>query len=318
MTGQIVIFGTPFVFQEKGSPKKHEIYCGLAVQERKRWRGVTQAKVLCSFQGKVQSRWINIDKLQPASFSQRYWAYHQLENECVNDPEANWLLPDISTALFIALDKYIPPTTIARATREIKKRYAESHRVWHNEKHVREVLLFLLKHCEITPTWLLLDAIFHDIIYFPGSTTHEEDSANFMRESMRDFDVERRLLMVRMGMPLCQEDPFMYWPKGDYRHGIMATKTHDVSSPSINMLLDADMEVLGSSLNRYRRYARAIRKEFGNFSDVEYINGRTKFLKGLLARPSIFVSTLSTETMESRARQNIQWEITMLQGGQTI
>ena len=315
---QIVVCNNPFVFQEAGGSTKHEIFLGIAVTERKRWRKNPQVKVICSFQGRVQSRWMDVTKVNPASFYQRSWAYHELENNCVCDPQVNWLLPEISTALFLSLDKYVPQAAIDRATKEIKKRYAEPHRFWHSEKHVREVLLFLLKHINDRHHWLLLDAIFHDISYDVYSVVNEENSAHFMKESMRDFDLERLTHAVRLGFSLPEEVPFKCWPKGNYERGILATKTHDTDDPLIALLVDADMEVLGGSLNRYRRYARAIRKEYGKFDDAAYANGRTKFLNGLLNRPRIFISEAATDTMEARARQNMQWEITMLRDRQPL
>jgi predicted metal-dependent HD superfamily phosphohydrolase len=71
------------------------------------------------------------------------------------------------------------------------------------------------------------------------------------------------------------------------------------------VLLDADLAVLGSHEDRYRRYASDIRKEYAWVPEAEYRAGRKKVLEAFLARPRIYWNDSIHDQREGIARANL-------------
>jgi predicted metal-dependent HD superfamily phosphohydrolase len=81
-------------------------------------------------------------------------------------------------------------------------------------------------------------------------------------------------------------------------------------------VVDVDLSILGEQHDTYHRYAHAIRKEFGHISDDAWRVGRSKFLKEMLDRPTIYRRHEMQSRYERQARDNMQRELTTLQGDQ--
>ena len=310
---KIVSVNTPFVFTDPDSRHRYALNIGEIVDNRKSREKV---KVRCSCFGASKSRWLNYSEVSPANFSLRHTIYRQVEAFCVNDPKVDWLLPNASDVFNMVFDRYVCKENIEAIARNISACYSEPHRFWHNEKHMREVVLFLLKHSGINYPWLLIDALYHDICYQIGDMNNEQNSAEFMLSNMNDINYFRQVNSMGAGLNKNELPSILdLWPGRNHERGIMATKHHKTENPVVAMLLDADMEVFSTSTNKYMRYARAIRKEYGHISDPDYRKGRINFLEGMLDRPKIYTSRAATPTMESTARANVEWELSALEKG---
>ncbi|MGZ7283798.1 HD domain-containing protein, partial [Streptococcus pyogenes] len=54
------------------------------------------------------------------------------------------------------------------------------------------------------------------------------------------------------------------------------------------VLLDADLAILGASEERYKRYAADIRKEYAWVPEADYRKGRAAVLERFLAAPRLY------------------------------
>jgi predicted metal-dependent HD superfamily phosphohydrolase len=87
----------------------------------------------------------------------------------------------------------------------------------------------------------------------------------------------------------------------------MKTKTHEAADDlDAQVLLDADLAVLGASPTIYRKYADNIRLEYAWVPKLEYQTGRRQVLSKFLTRPRIYHFLTH---LEEPARQNITAEI---------
>ncbi len=129
-------------------------------------------------------------------------------------------------------------------------------------------------------TWL------HDVIYDSRAPDNEERSADYAE---------------RLCVRLCIPDGHLVAAL------ILKTKTHDAGGdPDAQVLIDADLAILGASEPVYRDYADAIRQEYGWVPEPEYRAGRRQVLQTFLRRPKIF---RLLRHLEYSARQNLADEI---------
>lgn len=160
--------------------------------------------------------------------------------------------------------------------------YREPHRRYHTVRHLRAVLATLHRWCGTElPESLWLAALWHDAVYDPRAHDNEERSAE------RVDDLRARAL-------------------------VLATKRHEPTDEGVDMqlLLDADLWVLGAPPRTYRRYARLIRQEYAHVPDDAYRTGRTAVLERFLARPRLYFGDFSAR--EARARANLRDELSAL------
>ena len=179
---------------------------------------------------------------------------------------------------------------------DVVAHYSESHRHWHNGNHVSQMLDFVFMAPKGGKTHQLLDVIFHDVIYDPKSSTNEEDSLDFMKTWLTKL----------------YDDPQDFWPDRNWDAGILATKTHQSDNLDIQVVLDADLEILSKSWDEYWAYAQAIRVEYSHVSDTDFARGRADFMEKFLEKP-IYLTEFMRE-YEVVARENIQREIVILRG----
>ncbi|MGH3245765.1 MAG: HD domain-containing protein [Trebonia sp.] len=78
------------------------------------------------------------------------------------------------------------------------------------------------------------------------------------------------------------------------------------------VLCDADLAVLGSLPDAYRRYAAQVRGEYHEIRDAPFRAGRAAILRDLLDRPAIYRTERAREMFEAPARRNLLAEIERL------
>ncbi|BAZ07199.1 HD domain-containing protein [Calothrix sp. NIES-3974] len=172
----------------------------------------------------------------------------------------------------------------------IARAYGNSSRFYHNLTHIKDVLqsIQLLHKYGQDLTSLKFAAWFHDIVYNPKWNNNEAKSAKFARVCLQKLSVDESIIHRVSEL-------------------ILLTQHHRVDSNDIDgqILLDADLAILGSDWSKYRLYAQNIRREYSWVSDDNYILARKAILAKFLARPQIY---FFLEELEVTARQNMLYE----------
>ncbi|MBP3957097.1 hypothetical protein J8F10_17670 [Gemmata sp. G18] len=177
--------------------------------------------------------------------------------------------------------------------------YSAVERYYHNLEHIGEMFRVVER---LTPTVedpnaLQLAVWFHDAVYDSRAKDNEQRSGELAVD-----------LLGPIGVPASAINRIvqMIWATA---HAAEAPGGRDTQ-----VLLDADLAILGASEERYARYARDIRKEYSWVPDPEYRAGRTAVLTKFLAAPRLYHSPIMFEEGEERARTNLRNELAELQG----
>jgi predicted metal-dependent HD superfamily phosphohydrolase len=175
--------------------------------------------------------------------------------------------------------------------------YGTAGRYYHTLAHVQQVLdtITQLRDYAHQPEIVELAGWFHDVVYDPQATDNESQSADYAAAMMR-----------RLGWP-----PRWVLP---VQRLIGATRSHptDTQNPDIQVLLDADLAILGSPPAQYAAYAQAIRQEYAWVPDDAYRQGRSQILRKFLQRPSLYF-TPPMQAIAPQAQINLQTELQNLQ-----
>ena len=95
---------------------------------------------------------------------------------------------------------------------------------------------------------------------------------------------------------------------------ILATKFHlEADYPDTNLLLDADIAILGADWKRYQQYRNQVRNEYCLYSDEQYSRGRKAVLQLFFMQPHIFHTDPFFERFETQARLNLTRELIELE-----
>ena len=194
----------------------------------------------------------------------------------------------------------IPRSSVATMCLEgLLARYSEPHRRYHGVAHldrvVSDVAELLGDIVVAQPSAVKIAAFFHDAVYDPRSPSNEADSAALAARELMQLgwvpeqidEVERLILLTR-------------------DHG-----ASDGSDPSGDVLLDADLAVLGAPPNVYQAYASGVRAEYGHVDDGAWRVGRAQVLQRFIDRPRIY-RTAAMSVHERRARSNLRAELATL------
>ncbi|REC56609.1 hypothetical protein DRF62_03375 [Chryseobacterium piscium] len=179
---------------------------------------------------------------------------------------------------------------------EIEKSYSGKSRHYHNLQHLETLFEEIenVKDKIKNFNTISFSIFYHDVIYDATSKFNEEKSADLAKE--------------RLGaVGLNNEDVQQVYEQ------ILATKSHKKSDDEdTNFLLDADLSILGKSSQVYLEYTKQIRKEYSIYPDFLYKPGRKKVLQHFLALESIFKTEYFKNKYETRARENIEFELSIL------
>jgi predicted metal-dependent HD superfamily phosphohydrolase len=194
-------------------------------------------------------------------------------------------------SLFAALG--VEPAATEPAFANLATRYSHPDRHYHNLTHLRHVLETVdrLKHLAQDLPALLLAAWFHDVVYEARAKDNEEQSALLARAVLERLRVPKSLIDRVAEL-------------------ILLTKSHSAAPDDLDgqLLLDADLAILGAAEAEYRQYAEAIRREYAWVPEADYRAGRAAVLKRFEERPVIFQCALMREQYERSAQRNLQAE----------
>ena len=173
--------------------------------------------------------------------------------------------------------------------------YGNQQRHYHTLEHIGEMLKISGKLGRGLPYTIELSLAvwYHDVVYDPRSKTNEVDSAAVAEEQLALLGLEPH--------------------QGAIVQELILTTKHDAANEcklaEADVLLDADLAILGSSEARYLRYADDIRKEYAWVPEAEYRKGRRTVLEGFLKLPAIYRTAWLFAEGEERARANIAAEL---------
>ncbi len=189
-------------------------------------------------------------------------------------------------------------------TENIYKKLDENYskvnkRPYHNWLHISDLLVFLEKYQSKIENKddVLFSIFFHDVIYNTLKTDNEEKSAVFAQKYLSQINFPKERI----------DKIFEY---------IIATKTHQntTQDSDLSYFLDFDLAILGSESSRYQNYTKEIRKEYSIYPDFMYKPGRKKVLIHFLEKPTIFKTNIFQELLEEKAKENLRWELDLLNG----
>jgi predicted metal-dependent HD superfamily phosphohydrolase len=172
-------------------------------------------------------------------------------------------------------------------------RYREPHRHYHTAKHLLDVLTMIDQLADDHDLFLVqLAAWYHDAIYVvpAGQLSNEEASA---RLALRELSL----------VGLEQED------LNQIARLVRLTETHlpGPRDPEGELLCDADLSILASDPAQYADYVAAIRAEYAQAPEEQFLAGRLAVLSELADR-EIF-RTRKGRQLSDAARANVVAEI---------
>ncbi len=179
---------------------------------------------------------------------------------------------------------------------ELIRHYSSDNRQYHGLTHIIKLLRLYEEHkFNFQNDDIVFFAIwFHDAIYNTWRDDNEQKSAFWAKSVLKEttLPVESIEKVVRY---------------------IEATKTHESENDmDLNFFLDFDLSILGAEEAIYDVYARQIREEFSLTPSFMYKKGRRKILTAMLERPYIYHTSIFQNTMEAKAKENIQRELNRL------
>lgn len=183
------------------------------------------------------------------------------------------------------------------AAMDLLHRWSAPSRGYHDVEHLTEVLERLAE-LGVDDPGAVLAAWFHDAVYAGRPGDDERDSAELARRELSALDVPDEVLDRVVDLVLVTAD---HQPAAD--------------DPVAAALCDADLAVLASSPERYRRYAAGVRSEYGHVDDATFRAGRKALLSSLLERPRLYRTEEAWRRWEDAARRNVQGEVEQLDAG---
>jgi predicted metal-dependent HD superfamily phosphohydrolase len=176
---------------------------------------------------------------------------------------------------------------------EIQSAYTAPGRHYHNLNHIEYMMEKAGEYQEQIHDIdaLKFSVFYHDIVYDTNRNDNEERSAQIARDRLE------KLTIPEEKIARCESQ-------------ILATKSHKrTRDKDTNYLLDFDLAYLGESPSLYREYSANIRKEYAQFPDALFKQGRTKALEHFLKMDRIFKTEEFYNKYEKQARENIRSEL---------
>lgn len=195
------------------------------------------------------------------------------------------------------VDQYVNhPQQSVTYWNEVETRYIAKGRYYHTLRHLDHLLQELVPHKQRIANWhtVVFAIVYHDVVYNTLKSNNEEKSAAFAEERLTSLS----------------------YPPAELarcKHLILATKKHAYSDAETNLFTDADLAILGSDPQTYKRYTEQIRAEYKLYPNLVYYPGRRKVLEHFLGMEQVYKTQAFSERYETAARKNLQTELNELQ-----
>jgi len=184
--------------------------------------------------------------------------------------------------------------------------YAMPARAYHNFGHVET----LLRHFDevaardgwAQPREVQLAILYHDAIYDARAGDNEARSAELAVESVARWLPDAGIDAQRVA------DLILLTA----RHGRLAPADFagDPHPDDARRFLDCDMAILAADAAAFDAYDRGIATEYRHVPRWLYAVNRRRFLKGLLARPRIYLDDGFHARLDAQARHNLRRAVT--------
>jgi len=178
---------------------------------------------------------------------------------------------------------------------QLEAAYTEKTRYYHTGRHISQCLRQFQKNQDLAvfPHEIEFSIWFHDVIYDTHRADNEEKSAaiavDYLKQHQLSADIVHRVEQM-----------------------IIATKTHNPSTPDCALLIDVDLSILGTKPETFEYFDSQIRKEYEWVPDADFRQGRIAVLKSFLDRASIFHTEYFCHKYEKQAKQNLLRKINEL------
>ena len=171
---------------------------------------------------------------------------------------------------------------VAAVADELRARYGEAHRAYHNAAHVGLLWLRHLGHGgDRGDRGFARALLFHDAIYDPQAKDNEARSAELLGARMPgDAWAEEAIRATADHVGYAGRDERLMW------------------------LLDLDLSPLAEDAPIFARNTDALRREFAHVPEADWQLGRRAILNRFLGAPALFRTALAA-TYESPARRNL-------------
>jgi predicted metal-dependent HD superfamily phosphohydrolase len=197
------------------------------------------------------------------------------------------------------LQPFFPhPTDVQQVFEQLIHAYREGDRHYHTPSHLEHILIVIeqLKEETTDINAVTLAGWFHDIVYDPQGQDNERQSANWAARSLRSLHIPQDCI-------------------SEVHRLILLTQHHRLDAGDRNgqVLLDADLAILGTHPTQYQSYASCIRQEYAWLSEEAFLRGRKLVLENFLLRDRIYHTDWMFHHHETQARANLSSEYQALQ-----
>jgi len=180
---------------------------------------------------------------------------------------------------------------------DVLDRYSEPHRHYHTYQHLAECfekvqdIIALAEH----PAEVNVGLWFHDAIYDTRRDDNEERSAAWASSAGRELGASAE--------------------SAQRIHDLIMFTRHAAEPVGIDaqVLVDADLSILGAQPERFQQYEAQVRNEYGWVPDAIFRSTRDRILKEFLGRPHLFCTARFRELYEAQARRNLQHSLISLE-----
>jgi predicted metal-dependent HD superfamily phosphohydrolase len=183
--------------------------------------------------------------------------------------------------------------------KDLVARYSESHRHYHTLQHLRECFeqFTQARGDAQRPAEIELALWFHDAVYDVHRDDNEERSAALAHASVLAAGLAR--------------------DAADRVHVLVMATRHDAppGEPDAQLLVDADLSILGAEPARFDESDLQIRAEYAHVPDAQFREGRKRVLGSFLARPRLYCTDRFFAKYEQQARDNLRRSLARLEAG---
>lgn len=180
---------------------------------------------------------------------------------------------------------------------ELLNAWAEPHRHYHDQRHLRECLALWSRwrgH-SVRAGEIAIALWFHDAIYDPQAGHNELNSAAW---------AARALIRAGLSSETAQRV-----------HDLVMATQHDAPAAGADaqLLVDIDLSILGSPPERFERYDQDVRKEYAWVPGFRYRDQRALVLQSFLDRPRLYHGAAAVDLLEGQARINLAAALSRLE-----
>lgn len=203
--------------------------------------------------------------------------------------EKSW--QGVCQSLNLTMEHHLAQTTY----QTLIKHYDQPTRAYHNLQHLCECLTHLYAYPESSSNFDHIEIAlwFHDAIYNPQSTNNECDSADWAMQFLTQCGADQVKIQAIENL-------------------IMATQSHHAQTDNEKIMLDIDLLILASAVERFEEYQQQIRTEYDFVPDEVFNDKRQQVLRGFYQRPRIYQTSYFYQHYENQARANLKQALKQL------